>query len=432
MGKAARYIRPFAVLAGSALALTACGGGSAGSADDGELTYWSMWKEGEPQQLVIADAIADFEEQTGTKVDVQWQGRSNSEKLVPALNTRNVPDLVDGPHSKLAAVLGETGQALPLTDAYAMSVGEDTVADVIPEKYQASTALQGEDGEPWMLPYSVNSDGIWFNAAEFPELSENPPATWEEFIQLLDDLKADGKVPVAADGDIAGYNSFWFTTSLIRIDGPGAFKELAADKSGAGWDAPEVLEAAKKVEELVKGGYLIDGYGASKWPAQQQEWASGNAALMFNGSWLPTETGTYAADGFEYSSFPFPTIDGNETSARADFVGWAVPKKSDDQEAAQELAAFLLNTEYQDAFGADAKVLPIRSDVEVSPELAMVKKSLDEAPSTYLQNDGVTFPGYVEKVFWPLDDQLFLGKITAEEFVAQMKEAQIAYWKDNG
>jgi len=91
-----------------------------------------------------------------------------------------------------------------------------------------------------------------------------------------------------------------------------------------------------------------------------------------------------------------------------------------------------LDAKYQNALGTDAKVLPVRQDAPVDPAVASVKAAIDAAPATHLQNDGVTFPGYTEKVFFPRDDELFLGKTTAAEFVAKMKEAQIQYWKDNG
>src|SRR6185437_4420632 len=108
------------------------------------------------------------------------------------------------------------------------------------------------------------------------------------------------------DGDIAGYNSAWFSNLMIHSGGPGSLYKIAADKTGAAWDSPAVLAAAQKVQALAQGGYLINGYNASKWPAQQQAWANGGADLLLNGSWIPTETGTYAAKDFQYSSFPFP------------------------------------------------------------------------------------------------------------------------------
>ena len=166
-------------MAGAALALSACGGGTdkAGEAgaEGGTLSYWSMWKVGEPQQLVIEKAIADFEEETGATVKVQWQGRSNVQKLVPALNTNNVPDIVDGPYAKLAPVLGNTGEALPLDVAYASEVEGTKVSDLIPEKYLKVSNISDKDGKPWMLPYSLSSDGIWYDAAKHPESKHSNP-----------------------------------------------------------------------------------------------------------------------------------------------------------------------------------------------------------------------------------------------------------------
>ena len=83
--------------------------------------------------------------------------------------------------------------------------------------------------------------------------------------------------------------------------------KVAEDKTGQAWKQPVALDAAKKVEQIVKGGFLISGYNASKFPLQQQQWAVNKAALMFNGSWLPTESSTYRAKGFQIASFPFPT-----------------------------------------------------------------------------------------------------------------------------
>lgn len=431
-----RFSKALAVLAGATLALTACGGGgastSANSAGGGTVTYWSMWKVGEPQQKVMANAIADFEKQTGTKVDVQWQGRTNTKKIIPALNTNTVPDIIDGSESNLDIALGSTGQALPMTDAYNTMIDGKKLSELIPAKFLAVNNIKGKDGQPWMVPYSLTSDAVWFNAEKNPDLVTNPPASWTDFISLLDKQKAAGQTPIAADADIAGYNAYWFVSALVHSEGPGAFAKITADKTGAGWDSPAVMAAAKTVQQLVDNGYMIKGYNASKWPAQQQAWATGGADLLFNGSWIPTETGTYAAPGFKYASFPYPSVAGQPTMARADFTGFAVPKKAKNAAGAQQLAAFLMGKKYQDAEGTDAKVLPVRADAAIAPELTSVKKAIDNAKEIYMGNDGVTTAGYMEKNFNPTDDLLFTGKIDAGEFVSQMKEKTIAYWKAQG
>lgn len=407
-------------------------GGSSDSSGGGKtLTYWSMWKSGEPQQKVIAAALSDFEKQTGVKVNVQWVGRQVMQKLTPALNTHNVPDLVDGPVSKAYPTLVATGQALGLKAAYADKAGPVTAGSVIPAKYLKDVNIKLPDGQPWMVPYNIQTDAIWFNAAKYPRLKSNPPKTWDDFIGELDKLKSQGVAPIAADGNVPGYNDYWLVTLLDRAGGPGTFKKIAADKSGKAWNSALALGAAKKVEQLVKGGYLIKGYQAAQFPYEQQQWANNKAALILMGSWLPTEASSYAAKGMVYDSFPFPTT-GSHDSARVDFSGFEVPKKAKNPAAAQQFAAFFLQKKYQTAWAEDAQVIPVRSDVAVPKALTSAVKNLQTATSFHQQDDGEVFPGYNQKAFYPLDDQLFFGKISAEQFVSKMAAAQKSYWESQG
>ncbi|MGC0273316.1 ABC transporter substrate-binding protein [Pseudactinotalea sp. Z1739] len=413
-----------------ALGLAACSGTSAdeGNAEATEFTYWSAWNEGEVQQEVMAQAIEDFTAETGIEVNVQWQGRDNVQRLVPALNTNEVPDLVDQSYVNTYGSLVAAGQVQGLSTAWNADIEGQTLADIVPAQYLEYIDIELDDGEYWMVPYQLTSDAIWFDAATHPDLVDNTPQSWEEFVALLDDLQADGHTPIALDGDIPGYNVYWFKTLLLRELGPGALYELASDETGAAWDDPAVLEAAQKVQQLVDGDYFIDGFQGSQFPEQQQQWASGNAALLFMGSWAAAETEPYAADGFEYSSFPFPP--GTHDSARVDFTGFVVPSTADHAEAAQEFAAFFLREEYQTMLGEGAGLLPVRQDVDVNPVLDTVMERLATADSFHQQNDGVAFPGYNDTVFWAINDDLVLGNLTAEEFVEEAKEATISYWED--
>ena len=428
-----RKLSALALISALALSATGCAAGADGGQDSGgTLTYWSMWKEGEAQQKVLAAAIADFTAETGITVDVQWQGRDSVKKVVPTLNTNNVPDLIDSSFAKLAPVLATSGQARELTEAYASDVEGEKISDLIPDAYLADTDITREGEEvPWMLPYTLTSDAIWFNAATHPELESAPPKDWNAFLAELDTLKAANEVPLAIDGDVSGYNAYWYTAALVHIAGPGAMKKIADDHSGKAWEGADAVKAAEAVQQLVDGGYFISGYNASKWPAQQQAWADNQAALLYNGTWIPTETASYAASDFQYSSFPFPTIDGDKQFSRADFIGFAVPVKAKNAENAQRFASFFLGKKYQDALGTDAKILPVRADAATSPEVASVKKALEEADAFYVQNDGITLPGYAEKLLYPTIDQLVQGKLSAADFIAAMASGQADYWKQN-
>ena len=109
-----------------------------------------------------------------------------------------------------------------------------------------------------------------------------------------------------------------------------------------------------------------------------------------------------------------------------------IPKKASNPEPAEKFAAFFLGKKYQDLYGTQAKGIPVRQDAAISPELAGVQETIKSATSYHQQNDGVAFPGYNEKVFWANSDQLFLGKMTAQQFVDAMVKDQVAYWKAQG
>src|SRR5699024_11944437 len=65
----------------AAMTMAACSGPGSGDDPSEEFTYWSMWKEGEPQQKVMAQAIEDFEAETGITVDVQWRSEEHTSEL---------------------------------------------------------------------------------------------------------------------------------------------------------------------------------------------------------------------------------------------------------------------------------------------------------------------------------------------------------------
>lgn len=430
MSSTARKLAPLMIV--SLAALGACSGGPGGENGEPstEFTYWSMWKEGEPMQEVMAEAIADFEAETEITVDVQWQGRDNVQRTVPTLSSPTGPDLVDSSYVKLYPALVASGQVNGVGDAWETEVEEgETLTDTIPGRYLETIDITTEDGDPWMIPYTLTSDAVWFNAEEHPELAESPPETWDEFITLLDDLKSDGKTPIALDADIPGYNAYWFGTLLLRNEGPGSLRSIAEDESGDGWRDPAVLDAAEKVQELVDGGYFISGYDASKFPSQQQKWADDKAALLFMGTWAPIETESYASEGFEYASFPFPKTNGEHFSARTDFNGFAVPANSQNSDAAEKFAAFFLREKYQN-MTVDAGQLPMRDDIEAPASQQGVWEHLQEADGFHQQNDGVAFPGYNDTVFWAVNDDLMLGKLSAEEFVETMADKTAQYWED--
>lgn len=421
--------RAAALLAAGVLtATTAACGGDGGAAK--QLTYWSMWQQNEPQAKVLRKAIKSFEKDTGIQVDVEWQGRDVLTKVVPALRSGNVPDLVDQGYGELRGALVVNDQFTDLSDVYSMQIpGENhTVGEVIPDKYRRF--IETDEGTPYFVPYEIMGACIWYDANRLPEVAKSPPKTWQEFTDLLARRKASGHHPLALDGDIAGYDAYWTSIALMRtLGGADGLKKLVTDKDASSWNSPDVRTAIENIAALVENEYFVPGYDSSKFPAIQRKWAEGKADFILMGSWLPSETGPSAPDSFDYRCFNFPTMGGGY-AVPTNSIGFAIPEPADNADAAKKFIAYFMNKKRLSGISEVAKNLTPRTDIPAPEELADLQRLLEQNEATEVLVGALAgMPDYRTKVFLPLSAKLLGGELTADEFIARMQKGQQQYWK---
>ncbi|QKW10441.1 extracellular solute-binding protein [Streptomyces sp. NA04227] len=417
------------------------GGGKPGST----LVYWSMWKEGEPQQKVLQASLDEFTKKTGIKVKVQWAGRQVLQQVVPRLNSGNPPDLTDQDGSSLRAVLGEG--ALGLQDVYDAQITGETqkVSDIVPAALVASA--KNEDGEPMVVPYEVVGSTLWFNGKQHPDLDGKDQLGWSEFTGKLDELKQKGRTPLALDGDISGYDAYWMTWSVVRHGGVGLLNKACQDKKGATWDDPAFLAAAKDIGELIDKGYFPKDFNATKFPAQQTAWATGTSKTDFllMGTWAPSETGAALEKSgkdvdsvITYRSMPYPEVDGGKgnNATQAGVIGFAVPAKARNAEAAKKFIQFFLAKDQLTPISTQADNLTPRKDIPAPSTLRDFAKEYAGADRQYFQpNDdcGGVAAQWVTDVWEPTLVDFFNGKIkSAESFVETIKDKSVAHHKNSG
>ncbi|MEU8148332.1 extracellular solute-binding protein [Nonomuraea sp. NPDC048901] len=404
-----------AVLLIGALGLAACGKKNSGEPAQQSLTYRSSWGAAEPQSKIIKAIFDDFAKETGTKVDVKFVGRTGNENLNAEMASGQGPDLFDTTTGDIDTL---TAQQIigPMDDVENAQVpGEGkTVKDVLPEPVRRASS--GKNGLAY-IPHTIISTAIWYDAAKHPGLN---PQTWEEFIAFLDESKKAGRTPIGQDGTIAFYNVFWFYSLLVGANGAGSLAELAKDP--ANWDKPQVLDAAKKVEQLAKGGYFQRDFMATKFPAAQNAWAAGTYDLNLNGTWLASEVQPQLAPGFKVASFQVPT--GGKKSIEVGTLGWGVNAKGKNVATAKKFLAFALQKKYMEQFSTVALNISSRGDVPAPAHMANVQKAVLEAKETHLSYD---YAG-ADKTWWgdmflPLSDKLLSGKIDATTFVREGKKS---------
>ncbi|RLE11885.1 hypothetical protein DRI96_05475 [Candidatus Aerophobetes bacterium] len=408
------------------------------SAGAKELEYWSFFTKGEPYQIGLSNVISGFEKaHPGVKVKVVWAGRDVLTKMRPRVLMGNPPDLTDQAASELYAALVLSENALPLNDLLDEKVPDTNqkLRDVLkPNTWELFTTVEGK---LYVIPYEVCVTAIWYNGRLFDKFGIAIPKTWDELIEICQILKNQGISPFAQDGTIDFYNAYWLTSVANRVLGRGAFHKAAHDYTGKAWDNPGWLESARKIEEISPRGkdFFEKGFEGSSWPSSQIGWARGETAMILMSSWLPVEVKNSAPKDFEFRCFPFPQVKGGKGSATDIEVflsAFSVLKDAKNPELAKEFIKFALTKENQKKMIADVGSIPTRMGIPVDVSMEDANQMIINSTQSHRMYDGVQcdFPEWWMKVFLPLDDQLLFGKISAKDFLTQIKQKSVRFWEE--
>ena len=409
------------------MGVSGCAGssGGSGSKSAGSFTYWSMWQASEPQAQVLKAAIAQFTAQTGIKVNVDWVGRGISTKIGPSIAANQAPDLWDEADSTIYGTEASAGQALDLAPVLKMQVpGENTtVGQVIPAKYFAMEPKDPAGSDTYLIPYEVASTGMFYNAANPVIKAAMPtvPTSWAGLLGVCAKLKAKGMACIASEGEDPWTNELYFDYSL-SAQGVN-FNTLASDKTGASWDNPAVLKAAQEVDQLVTGGYVIPGYTATKYPAQETNWADGKAAFYMDGDYVTSEVAKEVPASWKMATMLPPGAQVPD----ATLFGFSIPKRAKNPSAAEKFIAFFTQKQEMSGMATSALNITPRADIPAPPQLATSQQEL-AAPTVRQPFDSLAGNWSPEVL-----DQNYLdmwhGQLTPAQFVAKCKAAQISYWK---
>lgn len=390
--------------------------------------YASCFNEAEQQAVWIKEMAAAWSAETGATVHFNFAGRDVLTSVKSEVLVGNAPDILDQDASEMAAafITGDEILLEPLNDLYDRNAyGEDTP---IRDHINGAYSLYSEGGNEYIIPFIYITSGFFYDKTLFAGLDLTAPETWDEFIAVCEAIDNSGIPALAADGNISFYNCYYFQNLCQRILGSGKFTEAALDETGELWGDPGFLEAAQKVSELGAAGknFFQDGYAGSAYPAGQSDWAMGGAGMCYCGTWLPLETADLADDTFEYGFFPFPTVEGGKgsvTDIEAQLMSFCIFKDAKNKEAAKDFIAYCMSKSAQDRLVELSSNIAGRTDAIYPDALADAKPMVDASNAYHKNYDGAmsAAPEWWVNVFYPADDALFYGTISAEEFIEQIK-----------
>ncbi|HIE03439.1 MAG TPA: extracellular solute-binding protein [Candidatus Latescibacteria bacterium] len=172
------------------------------------------------------------------------------------------------------------------------------------------------EGHQYFLPITFAVLGLWYNVNMFEEHGWRPPKTWEEFLELCDEIKATGIAPLVHQGRYPSYYGIIFRALLYKIGGYRLLVDLDNLVPGA-WERPDVVRAARMCRELIDRGYVLEGSSAFTHTEAQMVWLQGKAAMVPCGTWLENEMKEAIPPGFRMRIMPLPAVSGGKGSAEA-------------------------------------------------------------------------------------------------------------------
>lgn len=314
------------------------------------------------EQASFRQVLDAFEERTCATV----RYTSGGDDLPALLNSR-----LAGGSPPDVALLGQPGVVAQLARRGALAELTGVAAEAVAAHY--SPAWQGLgtiDGTLYGIYFKVaNKSVVWYRSEAFDEAGVEPPATWEEFVEVTRTLADAGAGTMAVPGADGWVLTDWFENIYLRVAGPDRYDQLARNELP--WTDPSVVETLRLLQEywtLDRG--IQDGPDSALQLKFVQSVADvfgarPKSAMLFEGDFVATEINKLGVvrvgEGARF--FDWPSIDGSPPAV-VTAGDQAVALR--DTPRAMALIAFLASPEAAEIAAAQGGFLSANQDLDPS------------------------------------------------------------------
>lgn len=320
---------------------------------------------------------------------------------------------------------------------YAYDLSEAMAADGWKDSFSPAVWTDGAgtmvDGKPYLVPLSLDlTNTIWYNKKIFAEHNLTPPKTWDEFVALTKTLADAGETPI-----VEGNNEFWPLGNwaghiAAMVVPPDAY--VAAFKQEAPFNTPEFEKALNLLVGLHDvGAFNKDMQALGADPAMATFFQEG-AVMHPIGSWLVSETGNLADEGFEYGQFNTPTIDPAHPLANSvigTITGLVVHKSAPHAAEAIKFLKFLTSEASQVKWAESGQMSPVQgvSDkAKLDEQTQAMLALMSNAPAIVPPPDN-KYPVPVAEAFYQAAAFAASGEKSAKDALVWLDETLAAMGK---
>lgn len=395
-------------------------GSAEGDDLSGTIEYWSSWGDTESQATVLRKAADSFTQlHPNVKINFTFNGRDNRFLVQSALEAGTQIDVMDANINNVKSLWSDHLLDLSdyMTKTYDTTDGKPFEECIMPSMVQLTKDMF--DGKVMCIPYIPQATIMFCNKGLLEEVGITEyPKTWDEFKDDCAKIKAAGYIPLTCDKE---RQIQWVNYYLCRLVGADRVEEIAHDSSL--WDDPNILVAAKAIEELATLGYFDPNVASNVGQSAEQDFViNGKTAIYLNGTWLPNETAASTPDDFKWGAFAFPEVENGINGAEAGVYatyGIAVNKDVSPEvaDAAAAFAVYLTTSEYDQMFSDEASSIPMSLDATWPESLLEARDVMNNFTERF--DSGLGSNTDSKQIIGDACLKLYAGEITAEEFIEE-------------
>ena len=375
-------------------------------------------------EATLTRAAAQFEEANpGVTVEASYLGWDDFMATIKLkLADNNPPDLAHGNQGfTVDGTLIQNGLVIPLDD-YADEYGwKKSFSDGALAEFSWS-----EDGSTWGSGtlYGISPVAedviVYYNKSKLSALGLSVPTNFSEFEKALAAAKNAGELPIMLGGaDGWPIIHVWGLIEGAFVD-PEQTRSWIFDAGGNQYATSARIQAAVKLEEMVKAGYFGNDSLGIGYDDANAMFIDGEGVFNLTGTWMTAQLNEGMGDNV--GAFAMPRSSGGVAGGGSFALPWHISSKSANPDLAAKFIAHLMSTDFVDDLmevgrvPAQAPTIDPTSNLQAEVIAASNKLVGSNAKTFY--TDWAT-PGMYDTVTQELQ-KLLGGAATASEFIDAM------------
>jgi alpha-glucoside transport system substrate-binding protein len=197
----------------------------------------------------------------GTGITIEYQGSKEFEASITSqVQAGTVTDIVDFPQPGLLGTFVRQGKVLPATQL----VPEEWLRQNYIQSWLDMATMAGQDGDAQMYGVWQRFNGkslVWYPKEQFEAAGYAIPETWDELVQLTEDIAADGDTAWCIgieSGAATGWPATdWTEDMMLRTTSPENYDKWI--RGELKFDSPEVRKAIETFAEVWNNDQFVNG-----------------------------------------------------------------------------------------------------------------------------------------------------------------------------